>query len=250
MPDAAVVGPALAGPFLNPKVEPAAEEFLGKVLQSKAAHHWSAITLHPYRKNEDGPETMAPQLELVRQMMRDRGLDPDNAPVITGEWGYSTWQQGVDEKTQAAYAVRGLLLATAGHMPFSIWYDWQDDGPNAADREQRFGLLRAGSLKNNGEDLVKPSYAAVRQTSELLRGYRFSKIVENNPYYTVLAFNKGDNQAYVAWAGTAHFIRLALSEGHWTATRLLGDAKALNSTAGSEVILPVATMPTIIMPAE
>ena len=74
-------------------------------------------------------------------MMRDRGLDPNLAPVIAGEWGYSTWQQGVDEKTQAAYAVRGMLWATVEHMPFSIWYDWQDDGPNASDREHRFGLF-------------------------------------------------------------------------------------------------------------
>ena len=34
--------------------------------------------------------------------MRDEGLKPDKTPVIAGEWGYSTWERGNDEQTQAA----------------------------------------------------------------------------------------------------------------------------------------------------
>ena len=251
VPDALIVGPALAGPTTNPKTTAEALAFLDKVFKSPAAREWSAITVHPYRDKKASPETAEKQLAQIRQMMRENGLDPQKTPLIAGEWGYSTWIRGVDEETQAAYAVRELLGATTEHMPFTIWYDWQDDGPNAFDPEYRFGLLRAGSLEDNEGDVEKPAFVAVQKMSELLRGYRFTKIIDSEPTTRFLAFNKGATLAYALWAdNTAQETHISLPEGHWIVTPLLDTPYDLTATKAQKITLQANSMPTIITKAE
>ena len=252
VPEAIVMGPAIAGPTTSPKTTTEALAFLDKVLKSDAAKEWSAITIHPYRDKKTAPETIEKQLAQIRQMMRDDGLAPDQMPLIAAEWGYSSWMRGVDENTQAAYAVRELLWSTAEHMPFTIWYDWQDDGTNALDSEDRFGLLRTGSLQDTKEEAIeKPSFTAVQQMAELLQGYRFAKLVDNDHAYRFLAFSKDKAQAYALWADTDdQTVTVFLPEGHWLATPLLGKAYDLTVTQGSQVKLLVNKMPTIVKRAE
>ncbi len=244
-PGAVVVGPALAGPMLDPNLEPGAEDFLGEVLKSDAAHQWSAITVHPYRGAAATPESAAPQLEKIRAMMRGSGLDPAKVPLVAAEWGYSTWLRGVSEERQAAYAVREFLWATVEHMPFTVWYDWQDDGPNALDKEHRFGLLRRGSVKDDREeDLLKPAFAAVRRAGELLHGFRFQALVQDDDV-VVASYANGDEIAYAAWSkdGKRRPAQLTLPRGDWMAIPVGTGIGAQISVGGA---LPLDEMPTIV----
>jgi len=251
VPRALVVGPALSGPSRDFFGFSASETFLAKVLKSKAAHDWSAITIHPYRK-KDIPETVAPILQHIRQMMRENGLNPEKTPVLEGELGYSTWLGGVDESTQAAFAVRELLWSTVEHMPLAIWYDWQDDGPNNLNKEYRFGLLRAGNPSEEDDaDIEKPAFVAVAQMAGLLRGYRFAKAIESNSGYQFLAFTRGSDQAFALWSETtAQDVGVSLPEGEWVVTPLLGASYDLAATKGQTVVMSLDKMPVIVKKAE
>ncbi|MDR3450391.1 MAG: cellulase family glycosylhydrolase [Alphaproteobacteria bacterium] len=249
-PAALVMGPALAGPTRDAKLVPAALDFLDKVLHSRAAHQWNAITIHPYRGN-DAPESIEPQLATIRRMMQSDGIDPARIPLIAGEWGYSTWLRGVDEETQAAYVVRALLEGTAARMPFTIWYDWQDDGPNIFDREFKFGLLRQGSLADaEAEDIEKPAFLAIQELAGLLRGYRFDSVIARDDHHVFLAFKGKADRAYVLWTAEGeHTLDITLPPGKWTATRLLGGTEQVQSAKGRATSILADIMPTIVKPA-
>jgi polysaccharide biosynthesis protein PslG len=199
-PNAIVVGPALSGPW--PSIGQGLlrnwkfHSYLKRVLESKVVHQWSAFTLHPYRDVYATPESAGKQLETIRELMQERGL---TIPVIAGEWGYSTFSKGIDEDTQAAYAVRSLLWASMQHMPFSIWYDWQDDGTDVTNKEHRFGLLRASRPGAALEE--KPSFAAVQKIGKELRGYRFSRMEPSEPRVMIARFvKKGAPDAFALWS--------------------------------------------------
>jgi hypothetical protein len=250
-PGAVILGPALAGPTTAEMAMAQSAQssvFLDKVLASPAAHQWNGITLHPYRGANSPPESTGAQLAMVRQMMKQHGIDPAKIPVIAGEWGYSSWMHGVDEKTQAAFAVREYLFAGIERMPFTIYYDWQDDGTNPMNNEHRFGLLRYGPLgAGGGSDAPesKPAYNAVKQLAGLLKGYRLDKVVQNTGSVMVTRYVDGQSVAYAAWSvdnGT-HAINIPLEAGKWQATYLLGGTSAVS---GQNAAVKTTPLPVIL----
>jgi hypothetical protein len=251
LPGAIVVGPALAGPLLHDEpLLPKTYGYLDQVLASSAVHGWSAITVHPYRSPSQTPETVAVNLNMVRRLMTNHGIDPAKVPLIAGEWGYSTFSQGVDEETQAAYAVRSFLMAGVENMPYTIWYDWQDDGASGTNNEYRFGLLRygtlgTGTLKDNS---IKPSFTAVQQFISLLRGYSFDSLLENDTIM-VARYAKGSQYAYVAWTtdNAAHATSIALPAGQWTEHQILGTPSNHTAVAGQSLLIAVQKMPLVVV---
>ena len=255
VPNAVIVGPALSGPFLHDvpagKVS-STYAFLDRVLKSKAAHEWDAVTIHPYRSPKDGPETAMEEFENVRKIMQAHGIDPRTVPVIASEWGYSTFIKGVDEDTQGAYAVREFLLAGIERMPFSIWYDWQDDSQDASNSEYRFGLLRSGALRDSdrAEKTSKPAFNAVQELSGLLQGYRFDALITNDGSVMVSRYVKAGQAAWAGWSvdNTPHTITIALPPGHWRSTHILrSDAAEITSTAGQRNAFRVDKMPVVLL---
>jgi hypothetical protein len=247
-PDAIIVGPALAGPITDRKYENAhfkSLAFLNHILAMPTIREWSAITLHPYR-NKEAPETASLQLEQARGILRQHGIDPAKTPLIAGEWGYSTWLRGVDEPTQAAYAVRELLWATVEHMPFTIWYDWQDDGPNRLNREYRFGLLRAGPINGISEaNIAKPSFIAISQVTQLLRGYRFDALIPRDDAVVIARYARNGDSAYAIWSkdNMSHRINLDLPSGDWQIMPMGGK---MTDTSAENITVVSGAMPTMI----
>jgi polysaccharide biosynthesis protein PslG len=253
LPDAIVVGPALAGPLLHDEpLLPKTYGFLNEVLASTAVHGWSAITVHPYRSPSQTPESVVTNLNMVRGLMTNHGIDPAKVPLIAGEWGYSTYSQGVDEQTQAAYAVRSFLLAGIEKMPYTIWYDWQDDGASNTNNEYRFGLLRYGPPGTGTPDSnsIKPSFTAVQQFISLLRGYSFDSMLKNDTVM-VARYAKESQYAYVAWTtdNAAHTASIALPAGQWSEHQILGATSNHTAVAGQNLPVAAQKMPLVIISA-
>jgi polysaccharide biosynthesis protein PslG len=185
-------------------------KFLEPFLHSGVLEYLDAVSVHPYRRADQPPESAAPDYQRLRQLI-DRcapvGKRPDKIPILSGEWGYASNTKGVSLETQAAYAVRQQLSNLLCGVPLSIWYDWKNDGSDPGDAEQNFGTVTP--------DLQpKPAYTALRNMIHELNGYKLQKrLLGFDPSDFVLMFVKDGNARKVAayWTlANPHLISLPL----------------------------------------
>ena len=127
-------------------------------------------------------------------------------PILSGEWGYSTWKKGVSLDEQAAYAVRQQLVNLLNNVPLSIWYDWKNDGLDPNENEHNFGTVQ--------NDLQpKPAYIALRNMVRELDGYKLERRLDqpDDKDYALL-FTSGKKQKIAAWTtGAPHTITVKLT---------------------------------------
>jgi hypothetical protein len=192
-PNATIIAPGAARPPTRNQPAPA---FLAAVLASGVATCLDGVSVHPYLNISDLHETRK-KWDLLRQLIASSVPPGVRQPVpISSESGLSTGGGSVlrrppDEMAQAFYAVRMMLLNFASGVPISIWYDWKDDGDDAADPENRFGLVR--------QDLTpKPAYRALAAAFSALAGA--SLVCANDgDDETSLLFSRGDDVTLVVW---------------------------------------------------
>ncbi len=128
-----------------------------------AAPFCDMVAIHPYAQHGEEPETEAPYASLAwyLRQMRD-GFKP-GAPAMATETGYNTLIQprgaGVAEAAAAIYIPRLLLNNFAAGIRRTFLYELLDEGPEPAEWEQHWGLVRH-------DGTPKPAYRAV---SALLR---------------------------------------------------------------------------------
>ena len=199
-PRATIIGPASAGfPW----------EFLETFLKSGVLEYLDAVSVHPYRGPHSPPETAAGDYQKLRTLI-ERYAPPAKAakiPILSGEWGYSTYKGGVSLETQAAFAARQQLSNLLNGVPLSIWYDWKNDGPDPNENEHNFGTV----LPNLAP---KPAYVAIQTLTRELSGYRIARRISlpGDKDYVLLCTNQAGGQKLAAWTlGEPHEVSLAIS---------------------------------------
>lgn len=186
VPEAVIIGPAtsqLPVPFIESFLSTGILEYL------------DGVSVHPYRRYSLPPESAVDDYRKIDELIKKYTPSGRKAvPIISGEWGYNTSSRGVSPETQAAYIVRMLLSNLLYGIPFSIWYDWKNDGPDPDEWEHNFGTVTI--------DLQpKPAYIAIKTMSEQLKGFTFVKRAEiknSNDYILFFRDGKGNGKA-VAW---------------------------------------------------
>jgi hypothetical protein len=115
-------------------------------------------------------------------------------PILSGEWGYSTWKRGVSLETQAAFAARQQLSNLLNGVPLSIWYDWKNDGPDANENEHNFGTVLPDLT-------LKPAYLAIQTLTRQLSGCGVVRrlALPSDKDYVLLCANAGGDQKLAAW---------------------------------------------------
>lgn len=179
-------------------------DFLYSYLSSGALDCVDAISVHPYRAAL--PETVTAEMQYLQWVINQYApATRKNAiPVVSGEWGYSTETYGVPLADQANYLVRMQLNNLLNGNPISIWYDWKNDGTNAAYNENNFGMVTS-TLQ------VKPSYQAMTTMTTQLKGFTLlGRIpVGNDQDYVLLFANAAGKQKAVVWTtGSTHPLTL------------------------------------------
>ncbi|HLH55117.1 MAG TPA: cellulase family glycosylhydrolase [Verrucomicrobiae bacterium] len=221
-PQATLVGPASSGfpwPFLDTFLKSGILEFL------------DAVSVHPYRDSGRSPETALTDYQRLRALI-ERYAPPEkkNAiPILSGEWGYSSWQRGVTPEKQADFAVRQQLFNELNGVPLSIWYDWKNDGEDIKENEHNFGTVMP--------DLQpKPAYTALKTFTQQLAGFAIDHRVSlPNPADFVLACtNASGNTKLVAWTtGETHSVSVPLNAGSRADKGVLGDGVSFSPEQGS-----------------
>lgn len=199
-PDATIVGPA-SSTFPWP--------FLETFLKSGILEYLDAVSVHPYRSPKRPPETAAADFQKLRELINRYAPESKRGhiPILSGEWGYSTWTHGVSLETQAAFIARQQLSNVLNGVPLSIWYDWKNDGNNPNENEHNFGTVLP--------DLQpKPAYVSVHTLTTELAGYRIvRRVASADPNdFILLCENSAGGRKVAAWAiADAHTIELPVT---------------------------------------
>ena len=236
-PHATIIGPASAGfPW----------EFLETFLKSGVLEHLDAVSVHPYRDPKQPPETAAGDYQKLRAMI-ERCAPPskkDRLPILSGEWGYSTYKKGVSLETQAAFAPRQQLSNLLNGVPLSIWYDWKNDGPDPDENEHNFGTVLP--------DLTpKPAYPAIQALTRELSGYRIARrlTLPSDKDYVLLCANPAGEQKLAAWTlGEPHAATLDLAlRGGAKLTAVAGNGAAFTpKTELGRLVLELKSAPQYV----
>jgi polysaccharide biosynthesis protein PslG len=174
-------------------------KFLRKAIEPGVAADLTAIGVHPYPKGE--PEKMAPELEKLREWVR-RSFG-ERLEIWDTEWGYSStnstqWARGngrSDEGRlrQARLAVREMLTVWSVGFPLAVWYDLQDDGADAENPEQNYGLLEASGAE-------KPAMRAVRTVMSAVRGRQYAGVMQRVPSgIHAMRFDRPADVLFIVW---------------------------------------------------
>jgi hypothetical protein len=236
-PQATIIGPASAGfPW----------DFLETFLKSGVLEYLDAASVHPYRDPHSPPETAAADYQKLRTLI-ERYAPPskkDQIPILSGEWGYSTFKGGVSLQTQAAFAARQQLSNLLNGVPLSIWYDWKNDGPDPNENEHNFGTVLP-DLK------PKPAYLAIQTLTRELSGYRIARRVTlpNDQDYALLCTNNAGAQKLAAWTlDEPHQASLEISpQGNGNLVATNGSGERLPSKpASSRLLLQLKSAPQYV----
>jgi hypothetical protein len=220
-PKATIIGPAISG------FGPA---FMEKFLASGVLEYLNGVSVHPYRDYKKPPETAGADYAKLRALI-DRyapASKKGKLPILSGEWGYATHERGLSLETQAAFAARQQLANLLHNVPLSIWYDWQNDGPDPKEREHNFGVV-FGDLK------PKPAYLALQTLTRELSSFRIvaRHAAGNDDDFVLVLTNKARETKLAAWTlGQPHAVTLGVQGRGAKPFRLVrGDGEVLEVKA-------------------
>lgn len=247
VPNETLIGPATSGIEFN---------FLEACFKANLLQYWNAVSVHPYRQKN--PETAANEFAQLRQMVahyRTARLEksgPD-IPVISGEWGYSSVWRDMNEEKQASMLARTMLTNSANGIPISIWYDWRDDGSDASEPEDHFGVVRHQYRGASSAYEPKPAYLAAKTLVDQLRGFRFLErlsIGADDDY--VLVFGRDDKRRIVAWTTSAspHRVSITGVSGSFSLIGTTGEQRGRVIANEKTVALELSTFPLYLKPLD
>jgi polysaccharide biosynthesis protein PslG len=228
VPGEKLIGPATSGVDFA---------FLEACFKSGLLNYWSAISVHPYRRED--PETVAADYRRIRQLI-DQSLAPERKktiPIISGEWGYSTAWANISARKQGELLARSWLSNVSNGVQLSIWYDWKDDGPDPRNAEHNFGTVANVYREHAGRPFEpKPAYYAARTLTTFFAGYTFAaRLSMRGKEDYVLSFRNGDEVRVAAWTTSRvlHEVEIPMSAGSYVATDYLGkEVRAYKSVNG------------------
>jgi len=196
-PNATIIGPATSGfPW----------EFLETCFKAGLLDYWDAVSVHPYRDYKQSPETAVRDYQRLGELAaRYTKPGKPKTVILSGEWGYSTFNKGLPLETQAAFAARQQLANLLNNVPLSIWYDWKNDGPDAAEREHNFGVV---TQKLD----PKPAYTAIKTLTTELAGFEIKRRLpcESENDFVLLLENADGKQKLAAWTAAVQPRRVSV----------------------------------------
>jgi len=216
-------------------------KFLRRAIDPDLAANLSAIGVHPYPKA--GPETIVPELENLREWARQSF--EGRLEIWDTEWGYSSTNAierapgngHSDERRlrQARLAVREILTVWSAGFPLGVWYDLQDDGADAEDPEQNYGLLDASGAE-------KPAIQAVRTVMTAVRGRRYGGMIQHAPSgMHAMRFDGQADVLFVVWndkAGTRRMIQYT-KDNLASVTRWMGNTVEPKTPSSGETQMEI-----------
>lgn len=207
-PEAQLIGPGVWGFDLK---------FVEECLRAGLLDYWSAVSVHPYRKND--PESVVDDFVALRSLVQKYAPAGKRVNIMASEWGYSSAAFNVGPEMQAALLARQLLINQSQGIALSIWYDWRDDGRDPRQIEHHFGTVLPTKYSQRTPPYdPKPAYRAMQTLSRFLKDCQFDQRLtapELRPDDYVLAFRCDGANRYAVWTTSQfdHRVRLKFPPG-------------------------------------
>ena len=243
-PDSIYIGPALSY-LMN-------FSFLRASLEAGLLNYWSAVSVHPYR--QIAPETVENDYQKLRSLIAEYAPTGKNIPVVSSEWGYSTFWSCCDNEVQAKFLAREWLVDRSSQIPLSIWYDWRDDPADPQDPEEsHFGVVFREYFSGR-QPVFNPklSYTATQTADQLLSGEDFVRRIDDGRSEDwVLEFKAaGGHLTVAAWTtGEDHNALIVLPQGTYEVTSYLGEKLSSLTAGGSGLTIQLTDAPQYLRPA-
>jgi len=229
--------------------------FLDSCFKSKLIDDWSAISVHPYRQTN--PETVASEYARLREMINRYGTErvsptEKDMPIVSSEWGYSSAWSRMNEDIQAVMLTREFLTNIANGIQISIWYDWRDDGNEADEPEDHFGLVR--NAYRSGQTVPydpKPAYVAAKTLTSVLNGYRFQERLNvGNADDYVLVFVKDGERRFATCTNSPIARRVMINHlaGQYSAVTAKGESATRITPTKGALTLELTSTPKYLIP--
>ena len=192
-PEAEVVG--MGGSILSNN-----GDFDREALEAGALNYCDAISIHAYDyhrssvfPNQRFLDDLSNRIALYKSYMADRTM-----PIYISEIGWSTATKTDDllkvlisEKSKAENLVKTFFTIKAYDFVDKVyWYDFQDDGEDAEDRNSRYGVITSKEDPDGGF-LAKPAYLATAAMNKLTSGGISS--IQNDKYNNYVVAEKVDS---------------------------------------------------------
>ncbi|MBD3942105.1 hypothetical protein IF188_10390 [Microbacterium sp. NEAU-LLC] len=233
-PDRTVVGGATAGVPLA---------WLETLFQLGGLQYMDALSIHPYLYpgSPAGLDTLIDQVNaLVKKYNNGQTI-----PIWITEQGWVTGTnaRAVSEQTQADYIVQAHVRAFAKGVQRYFWYDFMDDGTDAGNVENRFGIVR-NTADQLGKWTAKPAYVAYSTLTDQLQAADFDRVETAPAGVSCYVFDEGGADKRVVWSTTPSTVALAAT-GPVTVTDQQGRETTLQPANGA-VELTVGATPVYI----
>ncbi len=232
-PVASIIAPALITAYPNIDIW----NFLEHCFQLGLLDMIDAVSMHPYR--EKPPETVVADYQHLHALTAQYAPNKKNFPIVSSEWGYPT--TFVSRDLQAALLVRQFLINSTNGVILSIWYDWHDDGQDAKNPLQNFGML-------TWDYQPKPAYVAALTMMEQLKGFRFIKrIPQADEQDFVFLFAQDTAQKLVIWTTKdPHSVSLRVTTATVVVVSMTGARQSIASTNG-EITINLTSAPQYLL---
>ncbi|MGH8140979.1 MAG: cellulase family glycosylhydrolase [Steroidobacteraceae bacterium] len=162
-------------------------------------------------------------------------------PIYITEIGWATneGQYGFAPATAAAYLQRFMLMAhTRAYIAGVWWYDVIDDGPDATNYLDRFGLLQQSGAR-------KPAYTALMQIKDLLLAPAIAtQSTGANGAITVSGTLANGNKYSASWLSTDDFNQTASSAN---AAALIASGYGVAASASSASTSTLSAAPLVLV---
>jgi len=223
---ATIIAPALA---TLPQQFPDAWKFLERSFTLGLLEFTDAVSIHPYRNQP--PETAASDYQRLRALIaRYAPPGKDNIPIVSSEWGYPVIQK-LPQPSQAAFFVREYLTNVINGVLLSIWYDWNDDGPDPQNLQDNFGIVA-------WDNQPKIAYLAAQTLTKQLSGFSFAgRLSLSSAGDYAIVFAQNTVKKLVLWTvDSPHTITLSVNAPAITVVGMTGEARSLSTRNGALTI--------------
>jgi hypothetical protein len=171
-------------------------DWLSGMLTSGGVGFFDALSIHPY--NFDTPtrtaDTWAHDMFTTEAIIR-RYTNGHDVPLYITEMGWPTYSGTGGSSPQEAALFLAQMFLLARTMPFLNgiwWYDFRDDGWNAHNKEDNFGLVDP-NLK------PKKAFGALSAIAQLIRDATTVEVVPTaDPAVRAVRFTKAGGQQVMA----------------------------------------------------